>query len=368
MSRIKVSHEFGDIPDHEGKILVMRDKGILEDSDDEAIEVENIEMAEEERRDAQQRRAKHGKRFNPYEDDWEAGQQETMLSKYDDFDELEKSRRLGNTIELEVGKEAVISGRAGASSKTLDEGYNPSEEFPSTMTVGSTVRARAALMREADDTVKIQSDFYTKEEAVGFRKVSKPDKKKKRKKTDEDEPETRPTKVQIDFNVTAEEDEELYSHLSRLRRMHKDRVRPMNEEEIAQTILASRNQDQHPSGVGVADFLSRVVPTTVEQEPEPVPGTHEVVETEETVVESTKMVDEVSAPEPPKPQSSTTADIKVDSGLACALQLFASRGEMKPKEDGGKETEKDAKEAYRKLNQDFHKRRQHQKRYKQSKT
>ena len=47
MSRIKVSHEFGDLPDNEGKILVMRDKGILEDSEDDAVEVENVDMAEE---------------------------------------------------------------------------------------------------------------------------------------------------------------------------------------------------------------------------------------------------------------------------------------------------------------------------------
>jgi hypothetical protein len=365
MSRIKLSHDLGDLSETRDKILVMKDKGVLEDSDDDAIEVENVEMAEREKLEANQRRSKHGKRFNPYDDDWEsAGQTETMLSKYDDFDEQERFRKQARTVELQIGAEIKTKGSDSSKQERGGYEYNPSEELPSTVrleSVATSTKFRRSQIEADDSTVRVQQDFYTKEEVAGFRKTSgRSSKKSKRRRDDDEEPEDDvQMKTDVTFHHTAEEDVELYAQLSRLRRMEKEKIDLRNEEQLAEVVRSSR--DDTSSSAGVADFLSRVAPV---QKEEPYRESQRVPEREPQPEQPSNEETEMKAPV--ASESTTTADVRIDLGLASALQLFASRGELKPKEDR-REDEQDAKEAYRQLTQKFNQRRKHQKRYKETK-
>lgn len=357
MATIKLSHDLGDLSDRKNKILVMKDKGVLDDSDDEdGVEVENVEMAESEKIDANKRQAKHGKSFNPYEDDWEEG----MLSKYDDFDDQERSRKKSRTVKLQLGKEIESKklGHFPQESGTSFE-YNPTDEFPSTVTIGGSVSHSMRIpTRNDEQMLRLQSDFLTREEAaIPFRKSNSKKKKREKELDEEDDMVGISEGMTVEFHETAEEDEELYAQLLRLRRMEKGKIDLSNEEALAQVVSY---RDQVSSGF--ADFLSRIVPIQADE-------TH--IDTSLTIdahPERVVMKEESPTASPPTTTATTTAEVRIDSGLASALQLFSSRGELKPDKEQNREEAQDAKQAFRKLTEKFNHRRQHHKRYKESKS
>jgi hypothetical protein len=268
-----------------------------------------------------------------------------MLSKYDDFDELEKARKEAQTITVEVGKEFNASRNSG---NHPEEGRDEDGEKSFSVTIGAS-GSRALTSFRPMEPLKFQSDFLTKNEASAFAKRAE----KKRKKRTREEEEEPIQKIIPSVHQSAEEDEELYAQLSRLRRIETNR--PMTNHEDA---LMALIQTTRESSTGVADFLNRVVPIHEEDgEPaEPMP--------EE---EPPKPVDKAPDTEPslkePSTSVSISSDIKVDGGLACALKFFSSRGDLAEKST---DTSSDSKEAYRKLSSDFNKRRQHYKHYKQA--
>ena len=369
MSRIKVSHDLGDLSSKEDRILVMKDKSILEDSDDDAVAMEDVDIAEREKREQNQRRAQHGRKYNPYEYDWD--HTDTMLSKYDDFDALERERRLRSTKELVVGQSLNLSSSSAPHSK--DEGYNPQEEFPATVTLASSSRAYNTTKPVLDESLRFQSDFYTSAEAASFKKVTKKDKKKKRSR-DNDEEDQPPSGKVVQLIASAEEDEELYSQLARLRRIDREKISFNNEDIVAQTALSTRTNSQDQQSASVSDFLARIDRAREEPEEEaPQTGDQEMESPTEptiepqiptmgaSVVEPEELIPTESAQVESKSES-ISQDVKVDSGLACALKFFQSRGDIETdhsnearieyRDDFGRPL--DAKEAFQHMSRKFH--------------
>jgi hypothetical protein len=294
-----------------------------------------------------------------------------MLSKYDDFDEIEQTRRASKTVRLEIGKEVGASSSMAARSRGSD--YAASEELPSTLTIGSISQRQYGVSR-AVNSLAFQSDYYTTAEAASFTKRSdKPKKKRKARLEDEDTPFV--PKEPIKFVPSAEEDEELYAQLSRLRRIETTRTDISHEDLLVSSMKASRDvnlESSTPATSGVADFLSRIVPSNNYDIPEPEVGisTEQVqsMEVEPAVVSSPSMEEEehkISAESSSHREESTTSDIKVDGGLACALKFFSSRGELEKiaEQEASAVSVKNAKEAYNQLSADFKKRRHHNKKF-----
>ena len=373
MSRIKLSHDLNELADKsDNQFLIMKDKSILDDSDGDEIEMENVDLADHERIEANKRLAKHGKKYNPYEDDWESTYNEAMLSKYDDFDEIERARRVSKTVRLEIGKEVGVSSSTATGAQGSQ--YNAAEELPSTLTIGSISQRQYGISKPVN-SLAFQSDYYTTAEVSSFSKRSdKPKKKRKARLEDEDIPVV--PKATVQFIPSAEEDEELYAQLSRLRRIESTRVETNHEDQLVSSLRASRNVDLEssvPATSGVADFLSRIVPSNIIgiEAPETESATDQAPSMEiEAESVSAPIPKETIGPDVPlktatKRDESTTSDIKVDGGLACALKFFSSRGELEKiaEQEASGPSAKDAKEAYNQLSADFKKRRHHTKKY-----
>jgi U4/U6.U5 tri-snRNP-associated protein 1 len=219
----------------------------------------------------------------------------------------------------------------------------------------------------ADESLRFQSDFFTSAEAGGFKKVSKKEKKKKRAR-DEDE-EDRPIVVKIQPVAVAEEDEELYAQLSRLRRIERQKINLSNEELIAQRAQEARQTSSLTNSSSVSDFLARIDAArqnTVGEAPEPrdqemeSPPPHPVEPAGEDAKEPPLPTEEESGVSELKPEP-VTQDIKVDSGLACALKFFHSRGEIEERSDEPRLEHRDdfgrvldAKDAYKHMSRKFH--------------
>ena len=372
MSKIRISHDLNDLSAKPERILVMKDKSILEesDSDNDAVEIEDVEMRETEKLESNKRRGKHGKKFNPYEDDWDAEQQgETLLSKYDDFDQLEAERKRAKTTELTIG--ASVSSRAAARSADKSEQYSAADEMPSTMTIGSMPSRTVPRPSQfpaglsVEEKLRFQSDFLSSAEAATFKKVTAR-KKRNRKTSDHEEDEQTIIKFEP-VRHGADEDEELYAQLARMRRMEKVQIRDDNF--IAEAVRSTRDADvdsaaQAPGGA-VLDFISRIQPGKAESEDDadrrPGPAKPERTESPEP-----EPMDELVSSSKPETAAAAefTTDVKVDSGLACALKFFQSRGVMEESTTAPGEVHLehrdefgraiDAKEAYKQLSWRFH--------------
>lgn len=358
-SRIKLSHDLKELAEKQESILVMKDKSVLDEgSDDEAVEMEEVHLADQEKHDTAKRKAKHGKKFNPYEDDWD-GAEEGILSKYDNFDDLESRRRSQRTRELVVGQ--TLSSRP--TSSEVGNQYIPSDEFPTTLTMGSS---RPSAVRHVappvsvEEQLRFQSDFYTSSEAANLNKFIPKKKHKKRKQEEEDD--DMPVK-KFEAIVIPEEDEELYAQLSRMRRIEKIQIR--DDEYIANVIRENRDADFQNSEIPVAsavtDFVSRIQVPLEEVEETPVGELMEEDQPESIAAEPVTETKE--QPRQELSRESAFSDVKVDSGLACALAFFQSRGAV-DKDRGSQEVRiehrdefgriLDAKEAYKQLSWKFH--------------
>ena len=69
-NRIRISEEDISGPSS-GRILVMKDKSVLDESDgdEDVVEMEDLDIAEKERHERNKRKAKHGAKYNPLDED-----------------------------------------------------------------------------------------------------------------------------------------------------------------------------------------------------------------------------------------------------------------------------------------------------------
>ena len=171
-----------------------------------------------------------------------------------------------------------------------------------------------------------------------------------------------------------EEDSELYSQLSRLRRLERSKTELFDEKNIADVIRENRDEDLDHlhlapiASAGVTSFLSRLeVARLIAQERAEETDQNNNQALDFPPFDTSMIVTVKQAEEEPVQNSVEKAepvmeDVKIDSGLACALKFFQDRGDIKRQEKGDVRLEHrdefgrvlNPKEAYKQLSWKFH--------------
>jgi hypothetical protein len=329
--KIRISHELDETSE---RTLVMKDRGVLDgdsDSDDhDVVEMEDINLAEKEKREALVRKKNHGRKFNPLTDDWD--EQRGILDNYDDFDELEKQRARKRQLEVGMEETAHIGSKTPIPN-SVDK-YDDSVELPSSIMIG---QPNIASGSQESSYLRFQSEFLeVARKPAKFKSVAA---KKNMRVTETDEivsvvPTNRPT----------EEDSELYAQLSRLRRMDQT-IRVIDPaERIAQQIVPENTTAESKNDL--SEFLGRIE-SKEEEAVDPVP--------------SSVVIDEPMTSDPVPPPMPTDVTLR-DHGLMGALQFFKSRGHLtetadpnslERRDEYGKSVV-DPKQAFKQLSWQFH--------------
>ncbi|KZT20148.1 SART-1 protein [Neolentinus lepideus HHB14362 ss-1] len=244
LAGLKVSHNFEDMDEGEAKILTLKDSRILDNEEDE---LQNVEMAEEDRRKKNQEMKIKRRDYTGYDDDefttGNAGAKRAILAKYDEV--------------LEGAKETSF--RLGAPVTSSDSRLKEEE------------RAAAAVNKSLlsiDYAKNIDTADYFKEGDVGFKKPKT--KKKRSSRRIEQDPELQhisngdameivekpivPRPRNIDANFV--DDDELQSALARSRRAKIKKAKKLSPEEIAQKIVEGqvrRDSENGPEVINVED-------------------------------------------------------------------------------------------------------------------
>ncbi|KAF8751852.1 SART-1 family [Rhizoctonia solani] len=229
---LKVSHDMDQLNEGEDRILTLKDSRILDNEEDE---LQNIDMAEDEK-DKERHELKTKRRdYTGYDDDeflpGQAGMKRAVLSKYDeDID----------------GPKQGQSFRLGAAAQT---GPKMSIQDDDTMSVN-----RALLSLEYTKNVEISD--YLKEGDIGFKKPkAKKKRSSRRNQPEESEPapesasmdvdeKPAPTFTRRERNLDANfvDDDELQAALARSRRSKARKINKLSPEEIAKRVADEKNE------------------------------------------------------------------------------------------------------------------------------
>ncbi|KAF8738435.1 SART-1 family, partial [Rhizoctonia solani] len=229
---LKVSHDMDQLNEGEDRILTLKDSRILDNEEDE---LQNIDMAEDEK-DRERHELKTKRRdYTGYDDDeflpGQAGMKRAVLSKYDeDID----------------GPKQGQSFRLGAAAQT---GPKMSIQDDDTMSVN-----RALLSLEYTKNVEISD--YLKEGDIGFRKPkAKKKRSSRRNQPEESEPAPEPASMDVDekpaptftrrernLDANFVDDDELQAALARSRRSKARKINKLSPEEIAKRVADEKNE------------------------------------------------------------------------------------------------------------------------------
>ncbi|EUC57602.1 SART-1 protein, partial [Rhizoctonia solani AG-3 Rhs1AP] len=223
---IKVSHDMDKLNEGEDRILTLKDSRILDDEEDE---LQNIDMAEDEK-DKKRNELKTKRRdYTGYDDDeftpGQAGMKRAVLSKYDeDIDGLKPGQ----------------SFRLGAGAHT---GPKMQIQDDDTMSVN---RALLSL----DYTKNVEISDYLKEGDIGFKKpkakpVPAPAPVSEPASMDVDErpaPTSTSTRRERNLDANFVDDDELQAALARSRRSKARKINKLSPEEIAKRVAEEKNE------------------------------------------------------------------------------------------------------------------------------
>lgn len=223
---LKVSHDFEDLGEGDARILTLKDSRILDNEEDE---LQNVEMAEEERTRKNNELKIKRRDYTGYDDDefgdGKAGMKRSILAKYDE--DIEGTRetdfRLGSSV----------------TSTTINDAQAKQE-------LASVNKALLSI----DYAKNLETRDYLQEGDVGFKK---PKTKKKRSSRrvpidgDENDMEVDeklvvPRPRELDANFV--DDDELQAALARSRRAKLHKPKKLSPEEIARKVAEERNREQ----------------------------------------------------------------------------------------------------------------------------
>ncbi|KIK41913.1 hypothetical protein CY34DRAFT_760290 [Suillus luteus UH-Slu-Lm8-n1] len=223
---LKVSHDFEDLGEGDARILTLKDSRILDNEEDE---LQNVEMAEEERTRKNNELKIKRRDYTGYDDDefgdGKAGMKRSILAKYDEDIEgpRESDFRLGNSL-----------------TSTTTSGVQAKQELAS---------VNKSLL-SIDYAKNLETRDYLQEGDIGFKK---PKTKKKRSSRrvpidgDEntmevDEKPIVPRPRELDANFV--DDDELQAALARSRRAKLHKHKKLSPEEIARKVAEERNREK----------------------------------------------------------------------------------------------------------------------------
>ncbi|KAG2367861.1 SART-1 family-domain-containing protein [Suillus spraguei] len=223
---LKVSHDFEDLGEGDARILTLKDSRILDNEEDE---LQNVEMAEEERTRKNNELKIKRRDYTGYDDDefghGKAGMKRSILAKYDEDIEgpRETDFRLGNSV-----------------TSTTISGVDAKPE------VASVNKSLLSI----DYAKNLETRDYLQEGDVGFKKPKTKKKRSSRRAPidgDEnimevDEKPVVPRPRELDANFV--DDDELQAALARSRRAKLHKPKKLSPEEIARKVAEERSREQ----------------------------------------------------------------------------------------------------------------------------
>ncbi|KAG1759593.1 SART-1 family-domain-containing protein [Suillus occidentalis] len=223
---LKVSHDFEDLGEGDARILTLKDSRILDNEEDE---LQNVEMAEEERTRKNNELKIKRRDYTGYDDDefgdGKAGMKRSILAKYDEDIEgpRESDFRLGNSL-----------------TSTTISGVQAKQELAS---------VNKSLL-SIDYAKNLETRDYLQEGDIGFKKPKTKKKHSSRRAPidgDEnimevDEKPIVPRPRELDANFV--DDDELQAALARSRRAKLHKHKKLSPEEIARKVAEERNREK----------------------------------------------------------------------------------------------------------------------------
>lgn len=223
---LKVSHDFEDLGEGDARILTLKDSRILDNEEDE---LQNVEMAEEERTRKNNELKIKRRDYTGYDDDefgdGKAGMKRSILAKYDEDIEgpRETDFRLGSSV-----------------TSTTISGIQAKQELAS---------VNKSLL-SIDYAKNLETRDYLQEGDIGFKKPKTKKKRSSRRAPidgDEnimevDEKPVAPRPRELDANFV--DDDELQAALARSRRAKLHKLKKLSPEEIARKVAEERNREQ----------------------------------------------------------------------------------------------------------------------------
>ncbi|CAL1716231.1 unnamed protein product [Somion occarium] len=238
LAGLKVSHDFEELDEGEARILTLKDSRILDNEEDE---LQNVEMAEEERTEKNKELKIKRRDYTGYDDEefapGHAGMKRAVLSKYDEF--------------LEGPKETGF--RLGGTSTVLTKDLSSVEK-------GSIETVKKSLL-SIDYAKNLETADYLQPGEFGFKKPKTKKKRPSRRVAEfsdvgptggddnemqVDEKPIVPRQRNLDVNFV--DDDELQAALARSRRAKLKKPKKLSPEELAQQIAERRAQSVTANG------------------------------------------------------------------------------------------------------------------------
>ncbi|KAG1225588.1 hypothetical protein G6F35_003332 [Rhizopus arrhizus] len=370
LSGLKVGHSLSEFDEVGETILTLKDRSILDEQDEDADELTNVNIEDKERvkKNLETKKKKPG--YNPYDDDQFNGSKQSILPQYEE----------------EEGIEGFVIGASGTvSSKDKDQAENQK-------TVSEKLKEQTLSYTKMQEI----KDYYTQEEIEATFKKPKSKKKKMRRKAKEENEdfsaaaasanatsESRPTIARVrnhEEDANFVDDDDLQEALSRARRVANKQknklIKKMTPEEIAKQIKEEEanqmkiEEDDESGGLVLSETSEFVgslginIPSFINNEPKPQqvkkePETptikeepvYEEIKQEETYIKQepesmdviTVQEEETDEPMPDIKEEPTYEDVKeepiieeplVSGGLAATLALLNQKGMIaKPTEE-----------------------------------
>lgn len=365
LAGLKVSHKMSEFDEGGETILTLKDRGILDENDEDVDELSNVNIEDREKLKKNLDLKKQKPGYNPYDDDQFNGSKQSILPQYEDEEE-EGGFVIGNAGTVQRAKEEVDEKSVSQKLKEQTLSYEKMQEI---------------------------KDYYTQEEADAIFKKPKSKKKKKtrRKNKDEDDIDISvtntitqeentatpaPKQRTLDPDANFVDDDDLQEALARARRVANKQknklLKKMTPEEIAKKlkeeeanemktednegglVLSEATEFVNSLGRNVPSFTPRDTPTPSVKKEEYVPvkvepktpqyELHEIKDDEpeadapmeEPADEDTHM-EEVQVKQEPEEEPKEDVIIEeplVSKGLAATLSLLNQKGILaKPTEE-----------------------------------
>ncbi|KAJ3906720.1 SART-1 family-domain-containing protein [Lentinula edodes] len=237
LAGLKVSHDFDTMDEGDARILTLKDSRILDNEEDE---LQNIEMAEDERQRKNQELKTKKHDYTGYDDDefveGNVGMKRAVLAKYDE--EIEGATEIG----FRLGSSVV------------------SKKVTNKPKIETTTSLNKTLL-SIDYKKNLETTDYLKEGDIGFKK---PKTKKKRPNrrvpaeaelAPEDEMDIDPTPVPRvpDLDVNFVDDDELQAALARSRRAKLAKPKKVTPEELARRVAEEREEQEKKASTKAED-------------------------------------------------------------------------------------------------------------------
>ncbi|KAH9935252.1 SART-1 protein [Amylocystis lapponica] len=236
LAGLKVSHDFEAMEEGEDRILTLKDSRILDNEEDE---LQNVEIAEDEKTKKNNESKIKRRDYTGYDDDEFApgteGIKRSLLAKYDDF--------------LEGPKETDF--RLGSTSNSIQVKRAQQEE--------TSTSVKKSLL-SIDYVKNLESADYLKEGDIGFKKPKTKKKRPSRRVAEESDiiPVNGDDQMQVDekpivprprnLDTNFVDDDELQAALARSRRAKLRKTKKLSPDEIAKRVAEERAQPETANG------------------------------------------------------------------------------------------------------------------------